>query len=233
MALPPNTNQAFLREVDDELRRDQLLGFWERYGRVAIGGLIAFLVALGGFFYWQHHREQTAGVAGEQLQSAYDSLTDGNSQAAAATLQPLAQSGRPGYATLARFTQANLLLQKKDARGAVAQFAAIAADDSVAQPFRDLALVRQTTTEYDDIKPQMVIDRLRGLAVAGNPWLGSAGEMVAVAYLRTGRRDLAGRMFGQIARDPEVPQSIRQRAVQMAGVLGVDAVVQNEDVKAQ
>ena len=36
-------------------------------------------------------------------------------------------------------------------------------------------------------------------------------------------RDLAGRMFGQIAKADDVPESIRQRAVQMAGLLGVDA----------
>lgn len=233
MALPPNTNTAFLREVDDELRRDQLVGFWERYGKLAIGGVVVFLVALAGYFYWQHHTEQAAGVAGEQLQSAYDSLTDGNQGAAAATLAPLAQSGRPGYATLARLTQADLRLAKKDDKGAAAIFAGIANDSGVAKPFRDLALVRQTAAEFDTIAPQAVIDRLRPLAVAGNPWLGSAGEMVAVAYLRTGRRDLSGRLFGTIARDPDVPQSIRQRAVQMAGVLGVDAVAQNEDVKAQ
>jgi hypothetical protein len=43
-----------------------------------------------------------------------------------------------------------------------------------------------------------------------------------------GRRDLAGKLFGELARDEGVPPSIRQRVVQMAGVLGVDAVDQRE-----
>jgi hypothetical protein len=47
--------------------------------------------------------------------------------------------------------------------------------------------------------------------------------MVAVAYIRQNQRPQAGTLFGQIARDPGVPETIRQRAVQMAGVLGVDA----------
>ena len=47
------------------------------------------------------------------------------------------------------------------------------------------------------------------------------------------RRDLAGTLFGQMARDENVPATIRQRAVQMAGVLGVDAVDQTEEKKAQ
>ena len=62
------------------------------------------------------------------------------------------------------------------------------------------------------------------LVRAGDPWLGSAGEMMAVAQLRLGQRAAAGQTFGRIARDENAPASLRQRAVQMAGVLGVDAV---------
>jgi hypothetical protein len=54
-----------------------------------------------------------------------------------------------------------------------------------------------------------------------------------VAYLRQNKRAQAGRLFGQIASDKDVPDTLRQRAVQMAGVLGVDAVGQSEDTKTQ
>jgi len=118
-------------------------------------------------------------------------------------------------------------------RGAAAKFAEVANDGSIGQPFRDLALIRQTSAELDTIKPDVVVARLRGLAVKGNPWFGSAGEMVAVSYLKMGRRDLAGTLYGQIAREPDVAESVRQRAVQMAGVLGVDAVNQPKEQKSQ
>lgn len=87
--------------------------------------------------------------------------------------------------------------------------------------------------EYDTMKPEAVVARLGGMAVPGNAYFGSAGEMVAVAYLRMNKRDQAGRLFGQIASDKDVPDTLRQRAVQMAGVLGVDAVGQSEDTKTQ
>ena len=93
-----------------------------------------------------------------------------------------------------------------------------------ADPFRELALVRQTMAEFDTIKPDDVVNRLRGVAVPGNAYFGSAGELVAMAYLKQGKRDLAGKLFGQIAQDEKVPPTLRQRAVQMAGALGVDAV---------
>jgi hypothetical protein len=109
-----------------------------------------------------------------------------------------------------------------------------AADTGLPQEFRDLALIRQTSAEYDTLKPEQVVERLKGLAVKGGIWFGSAGELVATAYLRQGKRGDAGKLYGEIAKDESVPRSIRQRAVQMAGVLGVDAIVdQGEDKKAK
>ena len=233
MAVTPNSNEAFLREVDDELRRDELAGFWEKWGRWVIGGIVGALAIFGGVLYWQQHTEDAAGVEGERLQAAFESIGTNNFGAAATPLAQIAGSQRAGYRALAMFTQGDVLLQKQDLKGAAAKFGQIAGDASLGKPFRDLALLRQTTAEYDALKPQVVIERLRPLAVPGNAWFGSAGELVAIAYARSGRRDLAGALFSQIARNDDVPDTIRQRAVQMAGVLGVDAVAQNEENRAQ
>lgn len=219
MALTPQNSEAFLREVDDELRRDQALTVWRQYGRVIVAVIVVALLAFAAFLFWQHRQEQAAGREGEQLQQAYDALAANDTAAATAPLAALARSGSDGYRALAAFTAADVLLQKNDLKGAAAKFATIAGDTTVAQPFRDLALIRQTSAEFDQLKPDVVVERLRTLAAAGSPWLGSAGEMVAVAYLRQGRRDLAGQVYARIAGNDDVPRSLRQRAVQMAGVL--------------
>lgn len=233
MALTPQSQEAFMREVDDELRRDQMTSFWTRWGLWVIGAIVIGLALFGAYLFWQHRQREAAGAEGEQLQAAYDALAAADVKGASAKLAPLATSDRDGYRVLAQFTQADILLQKDDLKGAAAKFAAVATDTSLAPPFRDLALIRQTAAEYDTLKPQVVVERLRAVAVPGNPYFGSAGEMVAVAHLRMNRRDQAGRLFGQIAQDKDVPDTLRQRAVQMAGVLGVDAVTRNEDTKTQ
>ena len=227
MARPPATNEAFLREVDDELRRDELLAAWRRWGRAGVAALVVALALFAGWLYWRHHSEVTAGVEGETLQGAYDQIAAGQTAQANASLTQLAGSRSDGYRALAQLAQADLLVQSKNLKGAAAEYAAIAADGSLAQPFRDLALIRQTTVEYDTLSPQTVVERLRPLAAPGNPWFGTAGELTAIAYLRQNRRDLAARLFGQIARTEDVPPSIRQRAVQMASAMGIDAAPQS------
>jgi hypothetical protein len=83
------------------------------------------------------------------------------------------------------------------------------------------------------MKPEEVIARLKPLAKPGNPWFGSAGELVAMAYLKQGKKDLAGPLFAAIAKDEQAPRSMRSRARQMAGMLGYDAVVDVDQVLAE
>lgn len=234
LALSPQSNEAFMREVDEELRKDQALHIWQNYGRWIVGVVVAGLLAFGGWLYWQSHSDGRRGEEGEKLRTAITALNQSKSQEAAAPLKELAGSSSAGFSTVARFTQADELLAKNDLKGGAAILAAIAGDSGVPQEFRDLALIRQTATEYDTLKPDQVVARLSGIAVKDSPWFGSAGEMVAIAQMRMGKRAEAGKLFGEIAKTEGVPRAVRQRAVQMAGVLGVDAVVdQGEDKKAK
>lgn len=235
MALPPGTtDEAFLREVDEELRRDQLLTFWRRWGKWVIGAVIAALVAFAGVLYLQARNERGAGRQGEQYAKALTAQESGQAAQADPELAKLASGGQSGFRALARFTQADALIAKQDLKGAAAKLGEIAADASAPQPLRDEALVRQTAVEFDTLPPQAVIDRLKPLTNPDSAWFGSAGELVATAYLKQGKRDAARALFSQIAQSKgPVPDSIRQRTVQMAGVLDASAKLQSEDKKAQ
>lgn len=223
MALTPQNSEAFMREVDDAVRQDQLTTFWQRYGRILIVLLIVGLAAFGGWLYWQHHQKTQSEAVSEQMDTLLDTAVGGGTPDAK-QLDALTKASQPGYRASALLVQAGVAARKGDAKAAIAAYRAIAADDSLDQPYRDLALIRQTSLEFDSLKPQQVVDRLKPLAVEGAPWFGSAGELVAIAYMKMGKNDLAGPMFAAMAKDDKVPQSIRSRARQMAGVMGIDAV---------
>ena len=227
MASTPPENEAFLREVDDELRRDQLQGFWKRWGRWLTGGLIASLALFATYLWWDHQKTQKAGLEGETLLQVLDALGAGKSASAEAQLKTLSTSKNSGYHASARMALAALKLQNGDNKGASAEFSGVINDGSIAQPWRDLALIRQTATEFDALKPDEVISRLKMLSVAGNPWFGSAGEMVALSYAKLGKPQLAVKLFDEMAKDESVPETIRSRAVQMRSSLAVNSTQQN------
>ena len=229
----PPTSEAFVQEVDDELRRDQLARFWKQWGRWLVGAVLLGLAAFAAYLYWDHQQGVKSGEESEMLAQALQSLGSGDVSKAEQNFATLAKSSNDGHRGAAKIAQAGLKLQKGDENGAVAAFGVIAADTSLPRPYRDLALIRQTVAQFDTMKPDDVVSRLKPLAVTGNPWFGSAGELVAVSYMNMKKPDLAGKLFAAIGKDETVPETIRSRAVQMAGVLGVDAVDTAAKDKAQ
>ncbi|HET9638979.1 MAG TPA: tetratricopeptide repeat protein [Allosphingosinicella sp.] len=229
MALRPVDNESFYREVDEELRRDQMKTYWERFGKLVIAGVVLLLALIGGYIWWQNQKEVKAGEQSAILIDALDDVGAGRKAAGTAKLDGLIKSGSAGHRAAALLTKADLAIGADDLKGAAAIYKQVADDDGLAQPYRDLALVRMTAVELDTLAPQAVIDRLKGLAVAGNPWFGSAGEMVALSYLKLGKPKQAAGIFAAMAKDKKLPDTLRSRATQMAGSLGVDAVQEAAD----
>ncbi|WP_245987836.1 tetratricopeptide repeat protein [Sphingobium fluviale] len=228
MADAPPVNEAFLREVDEAVRQDRMIGIWQRFGRWIVVAVVVGLAAFGGWLWWDHHSKQVSGETAEKAQDVLRSAATGQAPDAAA-LAVLKGASQPGYRAAALLTEAGVTAQKGDVAKAIALYGAIAGNEDIAQPYRDLATVRKVALGFEQMQPQAVIDTLKPLAVAGNPWFGSAGEMSAIAYMKMGKKDVAGAVFAAIAKDKTVPATVRSRARQMAGLLGVDALLTEED----
>nr|WP_218036559.1 tetratricopeptide repeat protein [Sphingobium sp. EM0848] len=212
-----------MREVDEAVRQDQLLTFWQRFGRWIVVLVVLGLAAFGGWLYWQHYTKTQSQAVSEKMDQVIATAVGGGTPDAK-ELDALTQASQPGFRASALLVKAGTAARKGDSKAAIAAYQAMVSDSSIDQPYRDLALIRQTTLEFESLQPQQVVDRLKPLAVEGAPWFGSAGELVAIAYMKMRKNDLAGPLFAAMAKDRNVPQSIRSRARQMAGLLGVDAV---------
>jgi len=222
LAQPPDINETFLREVDENLRRDRARDFAKKYGKWLIVLVILFLIASGGWIYWQHYQRQQSEREVEELAEVYKTISSGNLTGAAQKLDQLSESDQSAVRASALFTRAALAIENQDLKLATAKYREAAADDDLAEPYRDMALIRQTALEFDSIKPEEVIARLQPLAKPGDPWFGSAGEMTAAAMLKQGKKAEAARLYAAIAKDKNVPETLRARAVQIASSLGLD-----------
>lgn len=223
MALPNDPAESFVREVDENLRRDQLRDMAKSYGKWLIAAAVLLLAAVGGYLYWQDRQKQQVAEQSEALSAAIDKIGEGNMKGAQADLEPLSKASNDVVRASSELAKAAVALRGNDRKTALDIYKRIAADDGMPQPYRDLATVRGTMVEFDQLKPDEIIARLSPLAEPGKPFFGTAGEMVALASLAKGDRNGAGQMFARIAADRQVPDSIRSRAVQFAGSLGVDA----------
>jgi hypothetical protein len=165
----------------------------------------------------------------ETVIAALDFADQEDFKSAAEKVAPLlGEKSSPGARAAARFIQAGAALEAGDVAKAAGLYKQIVADPTTPPALRDLAKIRAVSATYDTMKPADVIAELAPLATPGNPFFGSAGELVAMAQIESGNRAAAGKLFAAIAKDENQPETLRSRARQMAGLMGVDAVV---DVK--
>ncbi len=219
---PANPEDAFLREVDEEFRRSQLMGLWQRFGRIGIAVLVLGLAALAGWLFWQDQKEKAAGEAGATLARAITQLEVGEGARARPVLDAMTRDGPGAYAGLARMVLANDALAGGDKAKARGLYEAIANDSAAPQPLRDAALVKAVRVGFDQMAPAEVIAKLKPLAVPGNPWFGVAGELVAVAQVKQGKPELARPILVAMVKDEGMSPSLRTRAAQLAIAVGVD-----------
>lgn len=227
---PSREDEVLMREIDEAVRQDDAKAFFEKYGLPLGGAVAVLLIALFGYWWWDNSTEAKLEAQSETIISALDSVDAGDFDSADEKVAGLIDDGSIGARTMARFLQASNALEQGESARAVELFAAIAADGEAPQPLRDLATIREISADFDEREPADVIARLESMAVPGHAFFGSAGELTAIAHLEAGDRSKAGTMFGEIAKDDELPETLRARARQMAGLLGVDAIVDVEEL---
>lgn len=242
MALPPSEStpsndkaaqrlaaqqDVFLREVDEAVRKDQLEGFVARYGKALLALIVLGLAAFGGYLYWDHRQTRQSEENAEAFVQVLDSVKAGNVDDARGKLETLSVEGSSGNAAAARLMLAGIALDQNRKADALKLYGEVAGDENAPKPLRDLATIREVGANFDAMKPQDVVDRLKVYAAPGNAWFGVAGELVGMAYLKMGKQDQAGPLFAAIAKDEDVSAPLRSRARQLAAVLGVDPL---EDV---
>jgi hypothetical protein len=222
---PSHEDEILIREIDDAVRQDDALNFAKKYGAAVIGLVVAGLAGLGGYLWWDASRESKLEAQSETIISALDLAGANDFKSASEKVEPLLADGSPAARAAARFIQAGAALEAGNDAKAIEIYAGVVSDEKAPQALRDLALVREVSVSFDQRKPADVIARLKPLAVPGNPLFGSAAELTAMAHLEAGNRREAGALFAAIAKDEAMPETLRSRARQMAGLLGVDAIV--------
>lgn len=207
------------REIDEELRRDNLQQLWKKYGNYVIALAVLVVVATAAVMGWRAYQDKQREAQGVQYAAALDLARQGKDADAAAAFGSLAQTAYSGRAVLARFEEAASKVDTGDVPGAIAIYDQIAADGSVDQAFRDAATVLSARYTLDKGDTQAVIAKLQPLAAGAGPWHGLALELTALAEMKAGETAKARGDFEALSKDTTAPQGVRQRASAMLETL--------------
>lgn len=210
------SDDSLFREVDEEVRQEQLKQLWDRYGTYIMALCAAIVIGVAAFKGWQYWQLKQAEAASVTYGDALKLVQEGKRADAD---QALAKIDFPSFARLGKLRQAaNLAIEGKTG-DAVKLYDEVAADGSAAPPLRDLARIRAGYLLADKSSPADLTGRLSGFDNDGSDWRGAAREIIALAAYRTADYALADRYANAIVADAALPVSLRERAKRMVALL--------------
>ncbi|HEX2351893.1 MAG: tetratricopeptide repeat protein [Xanthobacteraceae bacterium] len=209
------------REVDEEVRREQLKKLWDRYGNYVVAAailLVAAVAAWRAYMWWEAKKAAETGAAFE----AATTLAEAGKRSEAETaFAKIATDGTAGYRHLARMREAAELAQG-DAKAAIAAYDQIVADRAVGPVLQDLAALRAGALLIDSGALAEAQRRLEPLAANDRTFRHTAREFLVLAAWRAGDATAAKRWFDLIMTDAQTPAATRSR-VEMLMALGTGA----------
>lgn len=209
-----------IKEVDEDLRREQYAKLWRAYGKYAIAGAVAIVLGVAGYQVWQGWQNRQFQKGAAAFTAAEDLIDAGKPREAEAKLAEIAShDGSSGFAVAAAFRHAQLQSEAGDVTGAVASYDALSHSGAPAL-FRDLAVLKGAMLTLDSADPETLAKKLQPLAESGNSWHFAAIEMLALVANRQGDHAKAISYYQKLVDDAGAPQDIRARATEMLAALG-------------
>jgi hypothetical protein len=206
------------REIDEELRRDNFLKLWQRYGRYVIAAVVAVLAIAGGIVAWRNHQLAQRQAQSVRYAAALSLLHEGKDGEAAKLFASVAEGGG-GYGQLSVFEAADLAAKSGDRKTAIADYDKLAASSDLDPELRQMATLQSVMTGFADTDPQAVIEKLKPMTDPGSPWHATALELTAAARLKSGDKAGALETYKKLADDLAAPEGVRTRAAEMTAVL--------------
>jgi hypothetical protein len=209
----------FMREVQEEMRRERLTRLWDRFGIFIIAGAVLLVLGVGGYKFVEHRNLSARQAAGVEFESAARHAAEGKAQEAHKAFEAMINNAPPGYGVLARLRNAGAYATEGKRDEAVAGYDAVSKDAAADPLLRDFATLQAAMLRIDVADWTEMQNRLKDLTNDNNAWRAPARELLGLAAMKAGKQDEARKAFEQILADTSVPSSTAQRARVMMTIL--------------
>ncbi len=215
-----DTDTGLIREIDEELRQDQLTQLWKQYGMYIIGGAAMIVASVSGYKGWESYDLSQRETLGTRYLAANSIALEGDLAGALAQFAAIARDGTAGYKSLSQFRSAGLLAQNGDFGAAALSYSALASDPVTPDSYRELATLLAALNQISASEdPGPVAGSLMDISQGASVWRYAAQEISAMAYIGAGDVDKANEVLSRLISDQSTPQGIRTRAEELLAVV--------------
>ena len=208
-------SDSFIREVTEEVRQDQMLAYWKKWGVWIISGVVLVVGAAAGWSWMQAQNAAQAEARGAAFIAADpERLED-------MTALPGTIDGPA--ALIAELQAAGALAGEGKWVEAAERYDAVAGREGVTPEYRDLALLQAVRVRVAGGQSEGAIEALAPLAEPGAPYRLLAMELRAAVRLQAGDTEGAYADLNDIIADPTATADLRRRAAAMITATGGEA----------
>jgi hypothetical protein len=206
------SNTDIVREVDEELRREQVEKLWLQYRNYILAAAAVIVLVVAGYKAWQWQQAQQAATSGAAFEMALGQLRDGKKDDAAKALEAIASSGAGAYPVLAGLRLAALDADAGKGDVALARYETIAKGAAVDANIRGFASIQAAQLRLDKADFTEMQTRLNDLAKPDSVWRQSARQLLGLAAYKAGKLTEAEDQFSLILNDKDGRSPIGQTA---------------------
>jgi len=209
------------REVDEEVRREQLKKLWERHSGLFVLLAVLIVAGVGGWRGYQWWQAKQAAEAGAAFTAALVLGEQGKHEEAGTAFAKIAKEGTASYRSLAALREATELAQS-DPKAAVNAYDTLAGNNTLGPVLQDEAALRAgyilvDTASYDELRRR--IEPLTGL---DRTFRHSARALLALSAWRANDASATRRWLQTILGDIETPATTRSQAEMLMTMIGGD-----------
>ncbi len=215
----PVVEDSFIREINEELKNENIRKLWDKYGLHLIVALVVILTLTVSFETLKNWRIKRFEDASNTYAYALALQGMDRTDESINVLQKLQQGSSGIYADIAQMQIANILLEQGKNTEASALLESIVQDKKITPQIRDIAAVKLASYKLDSAPAEEISALLQPLQQEGNSWKNVAKEILAMLEIREKNMEEARRLYSEIAGDPQASENIRSRAQDMLSVL--------------
>ncbi|MEM1381803.1 MAG: tetratricopeptide repeat protein [Pseudomonadota bacterium] len=203
---------VLLREVDEDLQRDQTLQRFREWRVPLAIGAIAIVGGVSGYQFWQGQKASAMDAAAE----AYAAISfEAQTPPSADTLRTFAAENEGGYGALSALRAAGELGRAGDLEGAGELYARIYDDSTLSPAMRDFARINAAYLLVSN-RPAEAASIVS--LIETNAFRPHSEEVISATALAEGSYRAARAGFQALAEAPGTPEGMRARATSYAAI---------------
>jgi len=199
-------SKEFIEEVEEELRKEQVMKIWKSYGNIIIGSILGLIVVIAAYMAWDFHQERKQIEESTKFYQALMFMAEGDEDKAKSKFHSVIETTKSGYDALAKL-HLHAMGENLDP--------AIADDKDVPTHFKEIVLLGQAIKSIDDDTYAEYYEQVREISEKAGPWSSNAAEIRALMEIKRNQVQNAIQIFNILKDDKAASQGVRQRAAAM------------------